>query len=277
MNQQLAEIPLNQIHTISNYRKTFRDKSLNELAASIKANGILEPIIVRPKGKHYEIVAGERRVRASLLAGLVTIPAVIRDVSESDFLRLQIIENVQRENVPFMEEAYAIKKLRDDLSLDLDEIVKIIGKSQAYVYYQLRLCEMSDEARSIAEKGWISKSVAWEIAKLPDKDQQTQAATATARPSASRLVSVSGVKNYIRDNILKNSAGSMKKNRVASGGRASSYAQNWRYYLVRFTADQFSRFKDICRGRTETNVLSEAVDIVMRTTGDRELAQAMDA
>jgi len=277
MNQQLAEIPLNQIHTISNYRKTFRDKSLNELAASIKANGILEPIIVRPKGKHYEIVAGERRVRASLLAGLVTIPAVIRDVSESDFLRLQIIENVQRENVPFMEEAYAIKKLRDDLSLDLDEIVKIIGKSQAYVYYKLRLCEMSDEARSIAEKGWISKSVAWEIAKLPDKDQQTQAATATARPSASKLVSVSGVKNYIRDNILENSSGSLRKKRVASGSRASSYAQNWKYYLVRLTAEQFSRFKDICRGRTETGVLAEAVDLVMRRENETELADAMEA
>lgn len=277
MNQQLSEIPLNQIHTISNYRKTFRDKSLNELAASIKANGILEPIIVRPKGKHYEIVAGERRVRASLLAGLVTIPAIIRDVSESDFLRLQIIENVQRENVPFMEEAYAIKKLRDDLSLDIDEIVKIIGKSAAYIYYQLRLCEMSDEARSIAEKGWISKTVAWEIAKLPDKDQQTQAATATARPSASKLVSVSGVKHYIRNNILHNSADALRKRRVASGGKGSNYALNWKYHLVRFTPEQFIRFKEICRGRTQTEVLSEAVDLVMRRENESELANAMEA
>lgn len=117
MNQpELKQIPINQIHAASNYRKTFNDKSLKELAASIKENGVLEPIIVRPNSNGFQIIAGERRYRASKIAGIVTIPAVVRDVADADILKLQIIENVQREGVPFMEEAYAIKKLRDDCS-----------------------------------------------------------------------------------------------------------------------------------------------------------------
>jgi ParB family chromosome partitioning protein len=116
---ELKQIPINQIHAASNYRKTFNDKSLKELAASIKENDVLEPIIVRPNNNGYQIVAGERRYRASKMAGKVTIPAVVREIADADILKVQIIENVQREGVQFMEEAYAIKKLRDDCTLDV--------------------------------------------------------------------------------------------------------------------------------------------------------------
>jgi ParB family chromosome partitioning protein len=157
LQPELKQIPINQIHGGSNYRKTFNDKSLKELAQSIKENGVLEPIIVRPNSNGFQIVAGERRYRASKLAGKVTIPAVVREVDDADILKLQIIENVQREGVQFMEEAYAIKKLRDDCTLDIKEIANTVGKSEAYVYYMLRLTAMTDDARAIAEKGWISK------------------------------------------------------------------------------------------------------------------------
>lgn len=264
MQQELKNIPINQIYTASNYRKTFKDKSLSELAASIKANGVLEPIIVRPtKPARYEIIAGERRYRASKLAGLVTIPAVVRDVANGDILKLQIIENAQREGVPFMEEAYGLKKLRDDCTLDVKEIAKTIGKSEAYVYYMLALCEMSEDARAIAEKGWISKSVAWEICKLLNKDHQTQAANDLARTKADKLVSAGTAKSYIAD-TFGDSKRKLRKERIASFGPQSDYTANWKKYLVTFTGDEFENFKDIVRGRTETDVLSEAVDLVKR-------------
>lgn len=275
---EFKNLPLNQIYASSNYRKTFKDKTLAELAASIRINGVLEPIIVRPTalGK-YEIIAGERRYRASKIAGQVTIPAVVRDVATADILKLQIIENVQREGVPFMEEAYAVKKLRDECTLDVKEIAKTVGKSEAYVYYMLRLCEMSDDARTIAEKGWISKGVAWEISKLNDKAQQTQAANDLARTKGEdKLITASGAKHYIRDNFGE-SANRIRKERVKVYGPGSDYTANWKKYLVRFTADQFENFKDIVRGRTETDVLAEAVDLVMRKGDEKELAKSMEA
>jgi ParB family chromosome partitioning protein len=263
MNQpELKQIPINQIHAASNYRKTFNDKSLKELAQSIKENGVLEPIIVRPNNSGFQIVAGERRYRASKMAGIVAIPAVIRDVDDADILKLQIIENVQREGVQFMEEAYAIKKLRDDCTLDMKEIARMIGKSEAYVYYMLKLTSMSDDARVIAEKGWIGKGVAWQIAKLESKEQQTEAANALARTKRDKLVTESGAKHYIADNF-GDSSRKMSKQRVKVYG-TDEYKANWKHHLVRFDTDQFVDFKKIVRGRTETEVLAEAVDCVMR-------------
>ena len=225
MKQQLAEIPLNQISATSNYRKTFKDKSIAELAASIKANGVLEPIIVRPAAGGYQIVAGERRYRASVKAGLVTIPAVIREVDDKDVLKLQIIENVQREGVQYMEEAFAIKRLREENAMDVDEICKAVGKSSAYVYYMLRLCDLPEDVRIIASKGWISKGVAWEIAKLPNADAQVEAANALARTNSSKLITVSGAKNYIND-TFGDSKGRLRKERAQRFGPGSEYVAN---------------------------------------------------
>jgi ParB/RepB/Spo0J family partition protein len=267
MKQELREVPINQIHAKANYRKTFHDKTLKELAASIKSNGVLEPIILRPNKKGFEIVAGERRFRASQLAGQVTIPAVIRDVADADVLKLQIIENVQREGVPFMEEAYAVKKLRDDLTLDIAEIAKTIGKSDAYVYMTLRLCSMSDDARAIAEKGWISKGVAWEISGLPNTDQQTQAANDLARTAKDKQITVSGAKGYIRDNF-RDSDRRLKKERVKKFGPGSEYIVDWKKYLVEFSSKEFAHFQRIVRGRTEVAVWIEAVDVVKREAGN---------
>lgn len=265
MKQTLQDIPLNQIHADSNYRKTFNDKSLKELAASIKKNGVIEPIIVRQNETGFAIVAGERRYRASHLAGLVTIPALIREIADADVLKVQIIENVQREGVQYMEEAYGIKRLRDEADLDVAEIARIIGKSDAYVYQQLRLTSLPDEVQTIARNHWISKSVAWLIAQLPNIDEQIKAAKDLARPKGpANLITASGAKNYIRDNF-GDSAGAFRKQRVMKlGEKSNDYAANWKFHLVRFSCEQFEQFKAIVRGRTETDVLAETVDMVMR-------------
>lgn len=272
---EFKQIPLNQITAKDNYRKTFRDKSLKELAQSIKGNGVIEPIIVRANNDGFEIIAGERRYRASVIAGLVTMPAIVREVADADVLKLQIVENVQREGVQFMEEAYALKKLRDDCSLDVREIAAMIGKSNAYVYYMLRLCDMTDDARLIAEKNWITKAVAWEICKITDKDQQSEAANALARTNTDKLITASGAKHYIRDNFEDGTPGRMRKVRVETYG-GSDYVSNWKKYLVNFDCEQFERFKTIVRGRTQTDVLAEAVDLVMRRDTESALVEALE-
>jgi ParB family chromosome partitioning protein len=261
MKGELKEIPINQIHARSNYRKTFKDNTLKELAQSIKENGVIEPIVVRPNETGFEIIAGERRYRASQIAGLVTIPAIVRDVADADVLRVQIIENVQREGVPYMEEAYALKKLRDECVLDVNEISRIIGKSEAYVYVQLKLTSMPDEVQTIMKNGWVNKGVAWEIAKLKDPAQQLQAAKDLARTKTGEQLTASRARFYIGETFN----GKGKRRGRASFQRAggNDYHANWKHYLVHFRAEQFERFKKIVRGRTETDVIAEAVGLVM--------------
>jgi ParB/RepB/Spo0J family partition protein len=259
---ELKQIPINQIHAASNYRKTFRDASLKELAQSIKKNGVIEPIIVRPNNDGYQIVAGERRFRASKIAGLVRIPAIVREIADAEILTVQIIENVQREGVPFMEEAYGIKKLRDDCSLDVKEIAEMVGKSDAYVYVMLKLTAMPEEVQTIFRNGWINKGVAWEITKIKDPEHQIQAAKDLARTKAGNQISASHARFYI-NNTFREGGPPRRRNGVQKSN-GNDFNANWKFHLVRFTAAQFDEFKKIVKGRTETDVLSEAVDCVMR-------------
>ncbi|MGE0294914.1 MAG: ParB/RepB/Spo0J family partition protein [Hyphomonadaceae bacterium] len=277
MQQELKNIPINQIDVEENYRKTFDEKKLAELARSIRKNGVIQPIVVRKKGKRYSLVAGERRLRASKLADQVTIPSVIRTIDEQAYaIELQLIENIQKEQVPYMEEAYGFARLREAGILDVKEIAERIGKSDQYIYVALQLTRMADDARRIAEHGWISKGVAWEIAKLKDPDQQNQAANDLARTKSDKMISVSGAKKYI-ETTFGDGKRRLKKERVAKFGRGSQYIANWKKYLVSFTADEFERFKQIVRGRTDTEVLAEAVDLVMRRSNEGDLAKAMEA
>jgi len=263
---ELLNLPLNQIHVKENYRKTFNDVSLKALAASIKKNGVLQPILVRKNGKGYELIAGERRLRASEMAGQATIPSVIREIEDTHVLRQQIVENVQRENVPFMEAAYGFKRLRDEGSHDVAEIARIVGKSESYVYLMLQLTAMSETAQKMAANGWISQQVAFHIARLPNQEWQDQAANDLARMNKTHLVTENSAKSYIRDNFQNDSSAVLRKKRIRTAGADSDndFVANWKHYLVNFTCDQFEAFKKIVRGRTQTEVLAEAVDVVMR-------------
>jgi ParB/RepB/Spo0J family partition protein len=267
-----ANIPLNQITVVENYRKTFNEAGLKSLAQSIKKNNVLQPILVRPVDDGYAIIAGERRFRASQMAGLVTIPAVVRDIKGEDVLRQQIVENVQRENVHYMELAHAIKRLRDEGDYDMDEIARIIGKDKNLCYSLLSLTKMHSEAQRLCSNDWISMRVAFHIAKLTDEEQQSKAANDLARTGGKDLrITENGAKSCIRDTFGDGSR-RMRKQRVGMFGSKSDYASNWKYFLVRFTGDQFEHFKKIVRERTETEVLSEAVDLVMRRDEDDRAA-----
>ena len=133
-------------------RKTFADDKLEELAASIREKGIIQPLVVRRKADHYELIAGERRWRASQKAGLREVPVVIQDVSEDIALELALIENIQREDLNAVEEAEAYQALLEKSSLSQEELAKRVGKDRSTIANSLRLLKLpADIKRDIAE------------------------------------------------------------------------------------------------------------------------------
>jgi ParB family transcriptional regulator, chromosome partitioning protein len=133
-------------------RVDMSQESLDELADSIRAQGLVQPIVVRPiNGGRYEIIAGERRWRASKLAGLDTVPALIRDVSDRSAIAMALIENIQRENLNPMEEANALHRLREEFSMTHQEAAEAVGRSRAAVSNLLRLRNLNDDVKRLVE------------------------------------------------------------------------------------------------------------------------------
>ncbi|MDF6446012.1 ParB/RepB/Spo0J family partition protein, partial [Escherichia coli] len=119
-------------------RKTFEEERLNDLASSIQQHGILQPIVLRQTVQGYYIVVGERRFRASQLAGLTEVPAIIKELSDEDMMELAIIENLQREDLNAIEEAESYKKMMTDLNITQQEVARRLGKSRPYIANMLR-------------------------------------------------------------------------------------------------------------------------------------------
>ena len=133
-NEEIVEIPLSELRSNPYQpRKNFDDIALQELANSIKEHGVFQPIIAKKSIKGYEIIAGERRVKASILAGKTTIPAIIRDFSDQDMMEIALLENLQRENLNALEEAMAYKKLLDELHLTQESLAERLGKSRSHI------------------------------------------------------------------------------------------------------------------------------------------------
>jgi len=154
-----------------NPRRSFADAELGELAESIKQRGVIQPIVVRAiKGTQdrFEIIAGERRWRASQLAGLHEVPIVPVEVSDSDALEIMIIENVQREDLNAMEEAQGYHALADEFKHSQDEIAKIVGKSRSHVANMMRLTRLPAEVQALIAKGELSAGHARALIGVPD-------------------------------------------------------------------------------------------------------------
>lgn len=164
----VKQIPLVQIGANPDQpRKTFTDAELNDLAASIKEKGVLQPILLRTVQNRpymYEIVAGERRYRASKLAGLTEIPALVKTLTNENAMEIALIENVQRENLNPIEEANAYKNLMETCDYELADVVRLIGKSESYIRNSLRLTSLPDSVQSLVEQGDLSASHARTIA-----------------------------------------------------------------------------------------------------------------
>ena len=137
-------------------RQVFDEKALKELAVSIKEHGVIQPIIVRNIGNKYEIIAGERRYKASAMAGLTTIPAIIRNLDDKESSKVALLENLQRKNLNPIEEAKTYQKILELDQMTQEELAKTMGKSQGAVANKLRLLALTDEVQDALLKDQIS-------------------------------------------------------------------------------------------------------------------------
>jgi len=153
-------------------RQHFDEGGLEELVESIKQNGLLQPVLVRRCGGRYQLIAGERRLRAAKIAGLATIPAVVRDVEEEKLLEISLVENIQREDLNPLEEAAAYKRLQDEFGLTQEEIAAVLGKDRSSVANTLRLLRLPEEVKQAVREGRISRGHALAIASLEDENEQ---------------------------------------------------------------------------------------------------------
>ena len=176
-NETPNEVPIGEILPgAMQPRNGFDDASLNELAESIRENGIMQPLVVRPREGGYDLIAGERRWRASQMAGLANVPIVIRDVDDRTALELALVENLQRENLDPIEEAKGYAQLVDQFDLTQEEVAAKVGKNRATVANALRLIKLPPEVQTYMRDGLLSSGHAKVILGLKQAKDQIAAA-----------------------------------------------------------------------------------------------------
>ena len=176
-------------------RKSFDKEKLQELADSIKAKGLLEPIIVRETGDHFEIIAGERRWRACRLAELNEIPVIVKDYSDLERVEISLIENIQREDLNPIEEANAYRRLIDEFHLKQDELAERVSKNRTSIANSMRLLKLGSKVQEMAADGRLSMGQARALIPVEDEDQQL----ALAEKIVEQQLSVRDVEKLIRD------------------------------------------------------------------------------
>lgn len=171
-NEEIVELSLSELRPNPYQpRKVFKDEALGELASSIKEHGVFQPIIVKKSIKGYDIIAGERRYRASKLAGKTTIPAIIRQFTDEEMMSIALLENLQRENLSAIEEAEAYRTMIDQLGLTQEQLAVKVGKSRSHVTNILGLLRLPNEVQSMIAKEEISMSHARVLSKLESDDK----------------------------------------------------------------------------------------------------------
>ena len=157
-------------------RSVFDKEKLDELAKSIRTNGVVQPVLLRRKGSRFELIAGERRWRAAEVAGLIKIPAVIRNVSDDKVLEIALIENIQREDLNPIEEARAYKKLIETLGLTQEMVGERVGRDRSYVTNYLRLLKLPEDLQELLQSGRISTGHARTLLGVDQPDLQRRIA-----------------------------------------------------------------------------------------------------
>lgn len=174
---EIVELPLNELRPNPYQpRKTFDEEALEELANSIREHGVFQPIIAKKSIKGYEIIAGERRVRASRLAGLETIPAILRDFTDEQMIQIALLENIQRENLNAIEEAIAYKQMIEKLDLTQEELSHKLGKSRSHVTNMLGLLRLPTSVQDMVIKKEITMGHARVLSKLESEEQMIKMA-----------------------------------------------------------------------------------------------------
>lgn len=162
-------------------RKNFNEEKLAELARSIEQHGVVQPIIVRNNGERFTIIAGERRFRAAKMAGLNEIPVIIRNMDEQEILEVALIENLQREDLNPIEEAFAIKSLMDEHDLTQEDVAKRLGKSRPAIANSVRLLNLPDRIRGLLLEGKLQAGHARALAAITDEKVMCEVAEVAAQ------------------------------------------------------------------------------------------------
>lgn len=202
------------IPNLNQPRKNFEEESLNDLVESVKKVGLIQPIMIRPKGEQYEIVAGERRLRAATLAGVKKVPVVIRDVSDEESLQIALIENLQREDLNPFEEANAYLQLTENFGMTYKKIGEVVGKGRGAVSNIVGLLQLSKEIQELIIKNNISAGHAKALLPLRDEVKQKK----IIERIISESLNVRQTENIVR--FLLNTVGAEKLKKEA---RLESY------------------------------------------------------
>lgn len=176
-NEELLEIETDLIRPSQQQPRTsFDEAKLQELAQSIRASGIIQPLLVRRRGGLFELVAGERRWRAAQLAGLTRVPAIVREIADENLLELALIENIQRQELNAVEEANAYKRLIENLGLTQDEVAKRVGRDRTFITNYLRILRLPTEIQTLLEQEKLSFGHARALLGISDPQLQRRLA-----------------------------------------------------------------------------------------------------
>ena len=171
-NEEILELNVDELRPNPYQPRTvFDEDALNELAESIKENGVIEPIIVKKSIKGYDVIAGERRLKASKIAGNKTIPAIIRQLSDDKMAEIALLENLQRENLTALEEARAYKSLQEKLNLTQEQLAKKVSKSRSHITNMLGLLRLPNEVQDMIQEKKLTMGHARVLSKLEDRDE----------------------------------------------------------------------------------------------------------
>lgn len=206
---QLWHIPISEITPNSAQpRKNFSHSDLEDLVASIKKHGILQPLTVTEKDDGgYELIAGERRLRASQIAGLPTVPAIVRSATEQEKLELALIENIQRQDLNPIEEGYAYARLVDEFGLTQQQVADQVGKSRPVIANTIRLLELPDEIQKALVDGTLSAGKALALLSLKSEKDQL----ATYRSMVGQKMTVRDVESVVKAKGQKSRKGSVRR------------------------------------------------------------------
>ena len=204
-------------------RKTFEEERLNDLASSIQQHGILQPIVLRQTVQGYYIVVGERRFRASKLAGLTEVPAIIKELSDEDMMELAIIENLQREDLNAIEEAESYKKMMTDLNITQQEVARRLGKSRPYIANMLRLLQLPKNVAQMVQHGALSSAHGRTLLTLKDASKIKK----TAKQAAQESWSVRYLEEYVNGLVSKDI--SRKVDKETKGSKPKMIQQQERF------------------------------------------------
>lgn len=218
MEKEIIEVSLDDI--IPNRfqpRLSFDEDALNELAKSIRQHGIIQPLVLRKVGNKYEIIAGERRYKASFIAGLTKVPAVVIDLNDNESAEVAIVENIQRKNLSALEEAKSYKKLLDRGYLTQDELAIKMGKTQGSISNKLRLLNLTDVVQNALLNNEISERHARSLLRLEDPEEQEEVLhrivteRLNVRDTDTLINSILSTKDFVSPRVVKSLGGSKPK------------------------------------------------------------------